>query len=92
MEKRYCEYCGKCLQKIGANRKNGKGNYKDWANRPYHKKCFKIISEPKSNIYSMNYDYYDNDNKKLKEDLNNHKLRLQKIKENHEKARNEKKK
>ena len=63
-DKRICEYCGKCLCKIGTSRKNGRGNYNDWANRKYHKKCYKAISESKNNIYIM---YYDDDIKASEE-------------------------
>ena len=85
-EPRFCEYCGKCLCKIGNNRKNGKGNYNDWANRPYHKKCFKAISESKNNIYMM---YYDND-EDISIELKKYKDRLERIKKIHEDARSAK--
>lgn len=35
-----CKLCGKTLKKIGLDRKNGRGQYKDWDSRKYHKKCF----------------------------------------------------
>ena len=42
-----CLKCGKPLKLIGIERKNGKGNYKDWKDndkkpREYHKKCYSI--------------------------------------------------
>jgi hypothetical protein len=65
-EKRYCEYCGKCLCKIGHDRKNGRGSYNDWSSRKYHKKCYKSISEGRSFIYMC----HDNgDDEKLKSEL-----------------------
>ncbi len=41
-----CLKCGKPLKLIGIERKNGKGNYKDWKDndkkpREYHKSCWK---------------------------------------------------
>jgi hypothetical protein len=38
-----CLECGKPLKLIGVERKNGKGNYQDWASREYHKCCWKKI-------------------------------------------------
>ena len=64
---RYCEYCGKCLCKIGTDRKNGKGSFKDWNDRKYHKKCFKSINQSRLNIFYL-HDFKD-DNEALKKDL-----------------------
>ena len=30
---------------IGRERQNGKGGYKDWKTREYHKKCYKIVQD-----------------------------------------------
>ena len=87
-EPRFCDYCGKCLCKIGTDRKNGKGNYKDWSNRPYHKKCFKAISESRSNIYYLHD--FNNDDEKLKKDLDDFNKYLEKRKILHENKRKEK--
>ena len=42
-----CIYCNKPLRVIGSDRKNGKpinnNSGKDWKNRKFHKKCFKLI-------------------------------------------------
>ena len=35
-----CAKCQKPLKLIGIDRKNGIGNYYDWQNRFYHKKCW----------------------------------------------------
>ena len=39
-----CLKCDKPLKSIGTARKNGK-SHPDWANREYHKCCWKIIKE-----------------------------------------------
>jgi len=39
-----CEYCNKKLVSIGLDRANGKGNYRDWEKRKYHKACFKWVA------------------------------------------------
>ena len=89
MDKRYCEYCGKCLKAIGHNRKNGRGNYNDWESRKYHKKCYKSISEGRSFIYMC----HDNgDDEKLLSELKKYKENLKKRAERFEKERNEKSK
>ena len=49
-----CLKCGKPLKLIGIERKNGKGNYKDWKDndkkpREYHKKCY--LEEQKYNDF-----------------------------------------
>ena len=38
-----CQACHKTLPKIGRNRQNGRGNFNDWAKRPYHVGCLKEI-------------------------------------------------
>ena len=30
---------------IGRDRKNGKGAYRDWGSREFHKKCFKLVQQ-----------------------------------------------
>jgi hypothetical protein len=48
MVKKKCGRCNKTLPMIGTDRKNGKeflsqaNNNKDWIQREYHKKCWKI--------------------------------------------------
>jgi hypothetical protein len=37
-----CKYCNKPLVKIGTDRANGKGTYKDWSTREFHKKCYEL--------------------------------------------------
>lgn len=44
-----CEYCGIRLVPIGSSRKNGK-THKDWKEREYHKKCWKIVYEQRKII------------------------------------------
>jgi hypothetical protein len=53
-----CLKCGKPLKLIGIERKNGKGNYKDWKDndknpREYHKKCY--LEEQKYKDFYYNY-------------------------------------
>lgn len=46
-----CLKCDKPLKSIGTARKNGK-SHPDWANREYHKCCYKLIKEQEcSNSY-----------------------------------------
>jgi hypothetical protein len=58
-----CYYCNKPLKIIGYERKNGIGDYKDWENRGFHKKCYKMIKEFKDNdiitkeILKLDYSY-----------------------------------
>ena len=40
-----CNYCNKTLIPLRKIRHNQYGNYVDWNNRKYHKKCFKFITE-----------------------------------------------
>jgi hypothetical protein len=40
-----CKECGRSLVMIGRDRKNGKGVYKDWGTREFHKKCFKLVKQ-----------------------------------------------
>ena len=47
-EKRICKHCNKALRKVGYDRVNG-ANHDDWAERDYHKKCWKIV-EPKKRL------------------------------------------
>ena len=44
-QKPKCKECGKSLVLIGRERQNGKGGYKDWKTREYHKKCYKIVQD-----------------------------------------------
>lgn len=53
-----CLKCGKPLKLIGMERKNGKGNYKDWKDndkkpREYHKKCYKEEQNYKDIMYNF---------------------------------------
>ena len=51
MVKKKCVRCGKTLPIIGTDRKNGRefysqaNNNKDWIQRGYHKKCWKLEQE-----------------------------------------------
>jgi hypothetical protein len=49
-----CLACGKPLKLIGVERKNGKGYYKDWTTREYHKQCYLKIKKEEN---SFNYIY-----------------------------------
>jgi hypothetical protein len=40
----YCLYCERKLVPIGTSRENGK-SHDDWADRKYHKKCWRILQE-----------------------------------------------
>lgn len=42
-EKRGCKMCGGWLKSIGLDRKNGRGNYRDWTTRQFHKSCYNTI-------------------------------------------------
>lgn len=53
-----CQKCGKPLKLIGTERKNGKGNYKDWKDndkkpREYHKKCYLEEQKYKDIMYNF---------------------------------------
>ena len=86
----YCEYCGKRLQAIGNQRKNGKKFSKngsnDWDSRKYHKKCFKAIDDEKT------YIMFSYEGEEMKQELFKFYDRLVKKAENHDNKRNEKKK
>eukprot|EP01045_Picozoa_sp_COSAG04_P026606 COSAG04_NODE_3724_length_2581_cov_76.628928_3_plen_70_part_00 len=44
-QKPKCKECGKSLVLIGRERQNGKGTFKDWKTREYHKKCYKLVQQ-----------------------------------------------
>ena len=44
-----CQECGKPLKSIGTARKNGKP-HPDWANREYHKCCWKKLQGKEHNV------------------------------------------
>ena len=44
-----CQECGKPLKSIGTARKNGKCSHPDWANREYHKCCWKKLQGKEHN-------------------------------------------
>ena len=46
--KRKCIECGKTLKPIGDQRENGALHLTDWADRKYHKSCFKKMCEMKN--------------------------------------------
>jgi hypothetical protein len=62
-----CLKCGKPLKLIGKERKNGKGNYKDWKDnyknpRTLHKTCWKEEQKYKDIMYNFKrWNITDND-------------------------------
>lgn len=62
---RSCAHCEKPLVRIGRSRKNGKGNYDDWATRMFHKKCVKYAEcfYCKKKTTKLDYNYVDNEDK-----------------------------
>jgi hypothetical protein len=48
-----CQHCEKPIVTIGNRRQNGR-NMNDWDNRPYHKKCWSLLTQMRERIRANN--------------------------------------